>query len=219
MALNNKGKYMITKITTNTISHPQKIYSIQKQPSFGSRFNIETLSNTHIGNCLNGFIGKIKVRSTDTPNQILKVFKSVANNSEEYRLLDNSNNLIGLIDLKICKDNRTYYRPEGDTSHVFIKELKNFSTPQTPYHNKKLPQYKDIGTRLLQIALRRSKEADCFGNLKLIAKGEAKPFYEKVIGMQEEFPVGSPARRFNNPNTMYLPEEAKIHLDKLQGGL
>lgn len=219
MALNNKGKYMITKITTNTISPPQKKYSIQKQPSFGARFKPETITNTNIGSQLNGYIGNIQVRTPDGLTPILKVFKSAANNNEEYRVLDKANNLIGSIELKICKDDRTYYRPEGDTSHVFVKNLKNYSTPKTPYHNKKLQQYKDIGTRLMQIALKRSQEADCFGNIKLIAKGESKPFYEKIIGMQEEFPVGSPARRFNNPNTMYLPEESKGFLRNLQGGL
>ena len=169
----------ITAINKNQLP---KRCSLPKQPSFGARFKLETITNTNIGSQLNGYIGNIQVRTPDGLTPILKVFKSVANNNEEYRVLDKANNLIGSIELKICKDDRTYYRPEGDTSHVFVKDLKNYSTPKTPYHNKKLQQY-------------------------------------KVIKMKEEFPIGSPARRFNNPNTMYLPEASKIHLEKLQGGL
>ena len=75
-----------------------------------------------------------------------------------------------------------------DPSHVFVDELRNFSNPNTPYYKQGLDYYKDIGTRLLQIAQRRSDEAQCQGNIKLISKGESLNWYKSVIGMRQEFP-------------------------------
>lgn len=147
-------------------------------------------------------------------------FKHLTSEGEEYKIMNDFNNLIGHAKIKIRKyDEGQFYGLKENPSHVFISELRNFSKPDTPYHNKDLPYYKDIGTRFLQIAQRRSDEAQCMGNIKLIAKNESKPFYMNVIQMKEEFPMGSSLRKFNNPNMMYLPLEAKEPLSKLQGGL
>lgn len=210
---------MIGRISYLNTPPQYAINNTKSRPNFKGRFNVETISNTHIGNSLNGLLGNIKVKAPDTKQPYLKVLKNTSSTGEEYRVLDKSNKLIGILDLVIRKDNPSYYQPKGDNSHVFIRELKNFSTPRTPYHNKELPKYGDVGTRLMQIALKRSIESGCSGNIKLIAKGESKPFYENVIKMVEEFPEGSPERRFNNPNTMFLPKEAQEHLKNLHGGL
>ena len=84
---------------------------------------------------------------------------------------------------------------------------------------KNLKYYKDIGTRLLQIAQKRSIELGFDGNIELIAKEESKPFYLNVINMEEKYPIGSFERKYNNPNKLFLPNNAKEHLSKLQGGL
>ena len=98
--------------------------------------------------------------------------------------------------------------------------MRNFSNPNTLYYKQGLEYYKDIGTRLLQIAQRRSDEAQCQGNIKLISKGESLNWYKSVIGMRQEFPP-IPGMKFNihNPNQLYLPPENKEPLSKLQGGL
>lgn len=188
-----------------------------KNPSF---CGVSTLTHTNIGMCANGFIGKIKVRLGDGGDALLNVIKNRCFDCEEYKIMDDLNNLIGEAQIKIRKFEK--YDPfeyTSDPSHVYVDGLRNYSKPGTPYHNEKLPYYKDIGTRILQIAQRRSDEANCCGNIKLIAKNESKPFYQNVIHMREEFPAGSPLRFFNNPNTMYLPPEWKEPLSRLQGGL
>lgn len=210
---------MITPTNIKSYLSPRQT-NLQTNPQFKGGFRPETLTHTNIGSCMNGYIGKIEVRKGDGGNAFLNVFKRAMSECEEYKIMDDFNNLIGQVELKIRKYNSyNSFEHKEDPSHVFIDELRNFSKPDTPYHNKNLPYYKDIGTRFLQIAQRRSDEAQCMGNIKLIAKNESKPFYMNAIHMREEFPVGSPLRRFNNPNMMFLPPEAKEPLSKLQGGL
>ena len=80
--------------------------------------------------------------------------------------------------------------------------------------------YTHIGTRLLQIAQRRSDEALCNGNIKLISVNEALEWYKNVIGMRQEYPPMPGARmQIHNPNILYLPPENKEALSRLQGGL
>ena len=149
----------------------------------------------------------------------------MGHNTEHYAIVDENNEILGEIELTIKKYppesfNRTFY--ETDPSHVFVNELKNYSNPTTPYHRKELEYHKDIGTRLMQIAQRRSDEALCNGNIKLISKNESKNWYKNVIGMREEYPI-QPYSQFkitvHNPNSMYLPPESKEPLSQLQGGL
>lgn len=181
----------------------------------------ETLTNTNIGSCMNGYIGKVKVRNEDYSQTFLNVFKhKESHNSEIYKIQDDFGNVIGLTKILIRKQNPSVeWLRSSDCSHVFVDELKNYSKPKTPYHNKNLKYYKDIGTRLLQIAQRRSYESLCDGNIELIAKDESKPFYFNVINMKEKYPEGSFERKFNNPNKLYLPAEEKERLSRLQGGL
>lgn len=189
----------------------------KQNPSF---CGVSTLTHTNIGMCADGFIGKIRVRLGSGGDAFLNVIKGRGFDCEEYKIMDDLNNLVGEAQVKIKKfSNYDHFEHKSDPSHVFVDNLRNYSKPDTPYHNKNLPYYKDIGTRILQIAQRRSDESNCCGNIKLIAKNESKPFYKDVIHMREEFPEGSPLRFFNNPNTMYLPPESKEPLSRLQGGL
>ncbi len=190
-----------------------------KSPSF---CGVQTLTHTNIGMCADGYIGKIRVRLAEGGEAFLNVFKGKGCDCEEYKIMDDFNNLIGEAQIKIKKIlNYDHYEHKTDPSHVFVDNLRNYSTPGTPYHNSNLVYYKDIGTRLLQIAQRRSDEANCMGNIKLISKNESKPFYKNVIHMREEntFSGNTPFRFMGNPNLMYLPPESKEPLSRLQGGL
>lgn len=215
----------------NSIHYNPQIYCrkpTSKAPNFTGHWGVETLTHTNIGSCLEGYIGKIYVRKADNSPGFLNVFKKyTGHNAENYSIRNDNNELIGEADIVIKKylpstyDSFTY--PE-DPSHVFVDKLMNYSKPGTPYHNNKIEYFKDIGTRLLQIAQRRSDETMCSGNIKLIAKGEAKPWYKNVIGMVEEFPPETQNNygfKFNlrNPNIMILPPNSKEPLSRLQGGL
>ncbi len=194
-------------------------------PSFTG---IQTLTHTNIGSCMEGYIGKVRVRrGSDKSETFLNVFKKyIGYNEENYSLKNDFGDLVGEMNIKIKKfqpGSWSEFEYKEDPSHVFVDELRNYSKPDTPYYRQGLEYMKDVGTRLLQIAQRRSDEAMCNGNLKLIAKNESKMFYKNVIGMIEEFP---PSKNnfgmkfcFHNPNAMIIPPHNKEPLSRLQGGL
>lgn len=177
------------------------------------------LTHTNIGSCLEGYIGKVSVRKNDK-NVALNVFKKFKENAiENYTIQNDTGDVIGTIDVSIKKYQQSPWE-RTNPSHVFVDKLRNFSNPNTPYYKSGLEHYKDIGTRLLQIAQRRSDKAMCEGNIKLISKGESLNWYKNIIGMRQEFPPIS-GMKFNihNPNQLYLPPENKEPLSRLQGGL
>lgn len=177
------------------------------------------LTHTNIGSCLEGYIGKVSVRKNDK-NVALNVLKKFKENAiENYTIQNDTGDVIGTIDVSIKKYQQSPWE-RTNPSHVFVDNLRNFSNPNTPYYKSGLEHYKDIGTRLLQIAQRRSDEAMCEGNIKLISKGESLNWYKNIIGMRQEFPP-IPGMKFNihNPNQLYLPPENKEPLSRLQGGL
>lgn len=185
--------------------------------SFGH--NIPTLTHTNIGSCAEGYIGKIRVRK-DNGEAFLNVFKKfLGENVENYTIKNDKNEIIGNANIFIIKCPPNPW-DKVDPSYVMVDDLRNFSKPNTPYHDKNLEYFKDIGTRLLQIAQRRSDEACCQGNVKLISVNEALAWYKNIIGMRQEFPP-IPGQKFNihNPNLLYLPPENKEPLSRLQGGL
>ena len=185
--------------------------------SFGH--NIPTLTHTNIGSCTEGYIGKIRVRK-DNDEAFLNVFKKfLGENVENYTIKNDKNEIIGNANIFIIKCPPNPW-DKVDPSYVMVDDLRNFSKPNTPYHDKNLEYFKDIGTRLLQIAQRRSDEACCQGNVKLISVNEALAWYKNIIGMRQEFPP-IPGQKFNihNPNLLYLPPENKEPLSRLQGGL
>lgn len=197
--------------------------------SFTGNPCVETLKYTNIGSCLEGFIGKVRLRKAENGGEYFAdVFKRhIGHNAENYSIKNEAGQILGEIDIFIRKylpgsyDSFTY---KDDPSHVFVDNLRNYSNPKSPYYRQGLEYMKDIGTRLLQIAQRRSDEAQCVGNIKLISKGESKDWYKNVIGMVEEFPLvqnnGFKFRfQINNPNAMILPPHSKEPLSRLQGGL
>ena len=209
-----------------------KSYSSSKvktTPSFSGGY-VETLKYTNIGSCLEGYIGKVRVRrASDNQECFLNVFKKyIGHNAENYSIKNDKDELVGEIDVFIRKfqpGSYSQFEYKEDPSHVFVDNLRNYSHPDTPYYKQGLEHMKDIGTRLLQIAQRRSDEAQCVGNIKLISKNESKSWYKGVIGMVEEFPnissSGTPKwmKSIHNPNSMILPPHAKEPLSKLTGGL
>lgn len=184
---------------------------------------IPTLTHTNIGSCLDGYIGKIRVRTHEGKEAFLNVFKKyLNNNAENYQIKTNNNELIGEVDIMINKKQPTIYDNSSnwaDPSHVFVDNLRNYSNPNTPYYQNGLEYFKDIGTRLLQIAQRRSDEAKCCGNIKLISKNESMDWYKNVIKMRQEYPPDGSKIIVHNPNQMYIPPESKEPLSRLQGGL
>lgn len=199
------------------ITYTPRAFTPNKNISF--KGNIPTLTHTNIGSCLEGYIGKIRVRK-DKGEAYLNVFKKyLGEKAENYTIKDDKNNVIGNVNIMIIKVPVNPW--DGmDPSHVFVDDLRNFSKPGTPYHNPELEYFKDIGTRLLQIAQRRSDEAQCQGNIKLISKNESMNWYKNIIGMRQEHPpIPGQKLRIHNPNKMYLPPENKEPLSRLQGGL
>lgn len=183
----------------------------------------ETIKHYNIGMMAHGYIGKIRVRTAENAEAFLNIFKQKDyGNREIYYVKNEADKVIGemKIDIRKYTDYNRFTNPV-DPSHVWVNELRNFSKAGTPYHNKELPYYKDIGTRLLQIAQRRSDECQCAGNIKLIAKAEAMDWYKKLGFVQEFPPMPNSKLRFcvNNPNQMYLPPFAKEPLSRIQGGL
>lgn len=180
-----KYNYSIYSNTNNT----NAITLYRKQaPSFTGISFPDQLTHVNIGCKPQGYIGKVKVRLAKGGEAILNIFKTtLMTNKERYTIKNNYDELIGQMDITIKKFNPNDYNHfiyTTDPSHVFVDELRNFSHPETPYYKKGLTYHKDIGTRLLQIAQRRSDETQCAGNLKLISKGEAKNWYLNVIGMK-----------------------------------
>ena len=185
-------------------------------PSFKGFNPVETIKHYNVGMCNNGIIGKVRVRKANGEEAFLNVMKNATIGGEEtYQLQEKYGKVIGEIVIKIKKA-MNYDRLEfpEDPSHVFVETLRNYSRKDTPYYRQGLDEYKDIGTRLLQIAQRRSDECCCNGNIKLISKNESKKFYEK-IGFQEM----PKAYNYKIQNWMYLPPHAKEPLSKLSGGL
>lgn len=183
------------------------------RPSFKG---IQTLTHYNIGLMADGIIGKVKVAKKSGEEAYLDVMKVKCGSGDEiYQLRDMIGRIIGEIELRIKKAPPDYDRiafPE-DPSHVFVAELRNYSRKDTPYYKEGLEEYKDIGTRLLQIAQRRSDETMCGGNIKLISKNESKGFYEKLGFRRED------CGPWGNSNKYYLPPDAKEPFSRRSGGL
>lgn len=191
--------------------------------AFKHNAGVPSLKNINIGAASDGLIGKIRVRNSKNDECFLDVVKKIIiDGYENYSVINESGNFVGEVILKPQKYTNydtLYY--SSDPSHVFVCNLFNYSNPATPYY-KNIEQYKDVGIRLLQIALQRSYETMCNGNIKLVSKNESKEWYKKVIGMTEEFPetTNGPYRfSIHNPNSMILLPEAREHLLNLHGGI
>lgn len=181
----------------------------------------DALTHVNIGSKPAGYIGKIKVRMAQGGEAVLNVFKKyTSKDRENYLVINDYNEIIGEMEIAIKKfTDYNKYICQADPSHVYVDTLRNFSKPGTPYYKKGLTYHKDIGTRLLQIAQRRSDEAQCCGNLKLISKNESKDWYINIIGMREENQIPIQGKFLQNRNLLYLPPDKKELLSRIQGGL
>ena len=183
------------------------------KPRFGKNFS-KTLKEVNIGTLPCGIIGKIRVLKSNGQVVLLNLEKSVLSSMEIYRLKDNFDNEIGKIEFTIRKNSNLI--SSKNSNHVFVNELRNYSNPNTPYYKKGLDEYKQVGTRLIQIAQKRSYESSCNGNIELIAKNEdfVLNFYKKLGFVQ-------PAQitRFDNPYRLHLKDDAKDFLANLYNGI
>ena len=198
----------------NPVSFYQNNYTYKTTPNFRG-MPIETIKHYNVGMMSDGIIGKVKVFKKNGQEAFLNVDKFADKyGNETYMLKDKMGNIIGEMDIKITKPksfNGVTF--SGDPSHVLIEFLCNHSNPNTEYYTEGLEEYKSIGTRLLQIAQRRSDEALCNGEIKLYSKNSSKDFYKKLGFVQELDWKGKPT------NEMYLPPEAKEPFSRLKGGL
>lgn len=188
-------------------------------PNFKGFNPVETIKHYNVGMMPDGIIGKVKVFKKSGEEAFLNVMKiKCSTNQETYMLKDKYGKIIGEMDIKINKANN-YDRLEftEDPSHVFVDFLMNYSNRNTPYYKEGLEEYKDVGTRLLQIAQRRSDEACCNGNIRLHSKNESKEFYKKLGFAEEPFSPYDIQR--GNQHRMYLPPDAKEPLSRRDGGL
>ena len=168
-----------------------------------------------------GEIGTTNIRIANGEIREVKVIKNKKEeNCENYQIKNNAGELLGEIDVYIKKIPTMPWDYSGaDASHVFVDNLRNYSKPGTPYYKEGLEYHKDIGTRLLQIALKRSYESNFNGALKLVTKGESKNWYIDYIEMQAEIAPAIGLIKAHETNNLYLPPENKFHLANLQGGL
>ena len=201
-----------------------KIYTQINPISFKQMPKIKSFLPADIGSCAEGLIGKVRVRKADNTECYLNVYKKMLYGSNEnYSIKNENGDILGEIILAVKKyTNYDKLNSGKDPSHVFVSTLMNYSNPKTPYYNKQLECFKDVGTRLMQIALKRSQESNCNGQIKLVAKNESKPWYQNVIRMTEEFPDSVDyGYKFNihNPNSMILPVYSQEYLSALKGGL
>lgn len=175
---------------------------------------VERLTHTNIGMAKNGLIGKVEVLKATGDKVFLNVFKQGGFLKEYYFLKDDVDNIIGEIELRVKKAiNYDKVAYPQDPSHVYVELLRNYSDPKTPFYRKGLEEYKHIGARLLQIAQRRSDEAQCNGNIELISRIESFNFYYALNFKNTDIAWGG------NPYRLYLPPEAKEPFSKRYGGL
>ena len=200
-------------VKISTINHYQPSYNKSfTKPSFKGACPVETIKHYNLGMMPNGIVGKIRALKSDGKEVYLNLEKQATSSNEIYSILDDFKNVIGRIEIQLRKN--VWYCKGDEPSHVFVKELRNYSNPRTPYYRNNLEEYKQIGVRLLQVAQRRSDEAQLEGNIMLVAKCESLPFYKKL-----GFVIAPSISRFINPNKLTLPPEAKEPLSKLYGGL
>ena len=206
------------KIQALSYNYYQRNNSLRTSNSQSFRGNpyVETIKHYNIGMMSDGYIGKIRVFDNLKKEVFLNVFKKCyGKNSESYYIKNDKNDVIGDMDIIVgARNNKSTGIESENSKHVFVSSIRNYSNPKTPYYKGYVNEYKNIGTRLLQIAQRRSDESWCNGNIELISKEESLPFYEKLGFVRAES-----NSKYSNPNKMILPPEAKEPLSRRYGGL
>ena len=186
----------------------------KQAPSFSGNF-VQRLTHMNIGMQPAGFIGHVELKNaTKGENVFVKVFKDFDCNLERYYFKDDLDRVIGEFSVKIKKAfNYDKIMYKEDPSHVYLDDLFNYSNPNTPFYKQGLDYYKGLGIRALQIAQRRSDEAQCIGNIKLNSMPEVRQcFYIDKIGM-------APDPMYPYSGMLMLPPDKKEPLSKMLGGL
>ena len=197
---------------------PSKFYnrpvlsSNMTNPNFCAMISSQSLKHANIGMMENGIIGRVGVLKNGKETFLNVVKSAGASGQETYMLKDMLGKIVGEMDIKIEKASAY-----GDKiSHVFVEHLANHSRPNTEEFVSGIPHYQGVGTRLLQIAQRRSDESGCRGEIYLHSKEAAKEFYEKLGS--EKIPMNGISNK-RGCNRLYLPPMAKEPLSKMNGGL
>lgn len=205
----------INTIQTNYYYGKAQSLTPKKQNKTSFQGNgVQRLTHMNVGMMPQGFIGEVALFDKIlNKNVFVNVFKDFDCGYERYKLKDDNNQVIGEMVIRIKKFfNYDKYIHKDDPSHVYVTDLYNFSRKDTPYANKNVDDYSHVGIRLLQIAQRRSDEAQCCGNIKLNAMPEALGFYKNKLGMQSD------PESFNR-NFLYLPWDKKEPLSRMYDGL
>ena len=144
-------------------------YKTSAKPAFSGFRPFETIKHLNLGMADVGIIGKVRVFDSAGHDKFLNVVKDTGVcGTEIYMLKTNYGEIIGEMIMRITKDPPPHkVARTGEPSWVWVDFLRNYSNPNTKYYREGLPEYKGIGTRLLQIAQRRSDETMCGGNLHL----------------------------------------------------
>ena len=204
---------MITKIQNN-YSYNYPVYTCKPKPKQTSFQGIQRLTHMNIGMMPQGFIGHVSLKNVNKGcEEFVGVFKNFDSGLEKYLFKNDKDEIIGEFSLKINKFfDYDAFLYEEDPSHVYLDDLFNYSNPNTPFYKKGLDHYKGIAVRALQIAQRRSDEAQCVGNIKLNSMPEARPIYVDKIGM-----VSDPEHP--RSGMLMIPADKKEPLSRMNGGL
>ena len=196
----------ITAITPNY--YQNKPYNYYSKPSFNGVFlNAKTIGKCNIGKMPDGIIGKVKVKNLENKDGFFDVQKYVEYAGlEHYAIQDKRGNILGEIEFMPVKTN--------ESKHIWVEHLVSHSSLYHKYKDEYLGDYKGIGTRLMQIAYKRSLESGCEGNIELFSTNNAIDFYKK-LGMKDYLSNYSKYQQ----HRMYLPEEGKSFLSDKYGGL
>lgn len=201
------------RISAITPYYQNNQYKIQPKPAFSGLFSVGSPRYVNIGMAEEGIVGKLRVFDQAGREKFLNLVKDIGPSGFEiYMLKDNFGSIIGEMMMKIKKA-PNMNDCSGDECWVWVDYLRNYSRPNTKWTQKGLSEHKAIGTRLLQIAQRRSDETGCCGNIHLCTKEESREFYKR-LGFKE-----IPTLYDYKQDNLYLPAEAKEPLSKLHGGL
>ncbi|GEM_PF-1029038 len=203
------------KVSFNPVNNTNFCPVTSLKPAFKGMAPVQSLAGKNIGAMKNGVIGQVRVFNVWGERSYLDVVKSADGKGNELYTLENCfGEIVGEMDIKINRafnyDKRNF--PQ-DPSHVLVEFICNHSNPKTNYFNESVEEYKHIGTRLLQIALKRSEESLCNGSIKLSSVPKAKEFYKK-LGFKE-----IPTKDGLFTGYMDLPPSAREPLSKMYGGL
>jgi len=203
------------KVSFNPVNNTNFYPVTPLKPAFKGMAPVQSLAGKNIGAMKNGVIGQVRVFNVWGERSFLDVVKSADGKGNELYTLENCfGEIVGEMDIKINRafnyDKRNF--PQ-DPSHVLVEFICNHSNPKTNYFNESVEEYKHIGTRLLQIALKRSEESLCNGSIKLSSVPKAKEFYKK-LGFKE-----IPTKDGLFTGYMDLPPSAREPLSKMYGGL